>query len=63
MSFCPHRKDSVVSEKINYDLLKTAYDIQTGKVAAPTLLGTSSVSKTNEDIPKAFTAMMSKDCP
>ncbi|XP_049887641.1 glutamate--cysteine ligase catalytic subunit [Pectinophora gossypiella] len=60
----PHYKqDSVVSEKINYDLLKTAYGIQTGTMAAPTLLGTSSMSKTNEDIPKAFTNMMNKDCP
>ncbi|XP_075982985.1 glutamate--cysteine ligase [Anticarsia gemmatalis] len=57
-----YKKDSVVSEKINYDLLKTACDIQMGKIAAPTLLGGSTVSKTNEDIPKAFSKMMSKDC-
>ncbi|XP_068628616.1 glutamate--cysteine ligase [Battus philenor] len=58
-----YNKDSVVTEKINYDLLKTAYGIQTGKIPAPTLLGSSNVSKTNEDIPKAFSKMMSKDCP
>ncbi|GBP31256.1 Glutamate--cysteine ligase catalytic subunit [Eumeta japonica] len=58
-----YKKDSVISEKINYDLLKTAYGIQSGTIAAPTLLGTSSVSKTNEDIPKALSRMMSKDCP
>ncbi|KPI93415.1 Glutamate--cysteine ligase catalytic subunit [Papilio xuthus] len=58
-----YNKDSVVSEKINYDLLKTAHGIQTGKIPAPSLLGTSNVSKTNEDIPKAFSKMMSKDCP
>ncbi|KAL0895616.1 hypothetical protein ABMA27_011707 [Loxostege sticticalis] len=58
-----YNKDSVVSEKINYDLLKTAHGIQTGSIPAPTLLGSSTVSKTNEDIPKAFTKMMSKDCP
>lgn len=57
------RKDSLVSEKINYDLLKTAHGIQTGKIPAPSLLGGSNVSKTNEDIPKAFTKMMGKDCP
>lgn len=57
-----YKKDSVVSEKINYDLLKTAYGIQMGTIPAPTLLGGSNVSKTNEDIPKAFTKMMSKDC-
>ncbi|CAG4923557.1 unnamed protein product [Colias eurytheme] len=58
-----YQKDSVVSEKINYDLLKTAHGIQTGSIPAPTLLGSSNVSKTNEDIPKAFTKMMNKDCP
>ncbi|XP_013193132.1 glutamate--cysteine ligase isoform X2 [Amyelois transitella] len=57
-----YQKDSVVSEKINYDLLKTAHGIQSGAVSAPTLLGASTTSKTNEDIPKAFTKMMSKDC-
>ncbi|CAG4963101.1 unnamed protein product [Parnassius apollo] len=58
-----YKKDSIVTEKINYDLLKTAHGIQTGKIPAPTLLGSSNVSKTNEDIPKAFSKMMSKDCP
>lgn len=58
-----YQKDSVVSEKINYDLLKTAYGIQSGTFPAPTLLGSSNVSKTNEDIPKAFSKMMSKECP
>ncbi|CAH2068772.1 unnamed protein product, partial [Iphiclides podalirius] len=58
-----YQKDSIVTDKINYDLLKTAHGIQTGKIPAPTLLGSSNVSKTNEDIPKAFSKMMSKDCP
>ncbi|XP_073945249.1 glutamate--cysteine ligase [Choristoneura fumiferana] len=58
-----YQKDSVVTEKINYDLLKTMHNIQMGKQSAPTLLGSSNVSKTNEDIPKAFTKMMHKDCP
>ncbi|KAI5635345.1 glutamate-cysteine ligase domain-containing protein [Phthorimaea operculella] len=58
-----YKHDSVISEKINYDLLKTAYGIQTGSIPAPSLLGSSSVSKTNEDIPTAFTKMLSKDCP
>lgn len=55
-----YKKDSVVSEKINYDLLKTAHGVQTGTVPAPNLLGSSNVSKTNEDIPKAF--MTAKEC-
>ncbi|XP_026763971.2 glutamate--cysteine ligase catalytic subunit [Galleria mellonella] len=58
-----YNKDSVVTEKINYDLLKTAHGIQTGTIPAPTLLGTSNISKTNEDIPKAFSKMLSKECP
>ncbi|XP_050673490.1 glutamate--cysteine ligase catalytic subunit [Leptidea sinapis] len=58
-----YQKDSVVTEKINYDLLKTAHGIQTGNIPAPTLLGSSNISKTNEDIPKAFTKMMNRDCP
>lgn len=58
-----YKHDSVVSEKINYDLLKTAHGIQTGAIPAPTLLGGSNVSKTNEDIPEAFSKMLSTDCP
>nr|XP_026484885.1 glutamate--cysteine ligase [Vanessa tameamea] len=57
-----YKKDSVVTEKINYDLLKTAHGIQTGSTSAPTLLGGSTASKTNEDIPNAFRRMLSKDC-
>ncbi|XP_046969976.1 glutamate--cysteine ligase [Vanessa cardui] len=57
-----YKKDSVVSEKINYDLLKTAHGIQTGSISAPALLGGSTASKTNEDIPNAFRRMLSKDC-
>ncbi|CAH4033639.1 unnamed protein product [Pieris brassicae] len=53
-----YKKDSVVTERINYDLLKTAHGIQTGEIPAPTLLGGSNVSKTNDDIPTAF-----KECP
>ncbi|XP_045529683.1 glutamate--cysteine ligase catalytic subunit isoform X1 [Pieris brassicae] len=53
-----YKKDSVVTERINYDLLKTAHGIQTGAIPAPTLLGGSNVSKTNDDIPTAF-----KECP
>ncbi|RVE50980.1 hypothetical protein evm_004389 [Chilo suppressalis] len=58
-----YNKDSIVTERINYDLLKTAHGIQTGAIPAPTLLGGHIASKTNEDIPKAFTRMLSKECP
>ncbi|KAL4715235.1 hypothetical protein ACJJTC_007817 [Scirpophaga incertulas] len=53
-----YKKDSIVTEKINYDLLKTAHAIQSGNMPAATLLGGNVVSKTNEDIPKALSKMM-----
>lgn len=46
--------DSVVSEGINYDLLKTLKDIQDGTKSCPELLGYSATSKTNENIPHAL---------
>lgn len=54
-----YKKDSVVSERINYDLLKTATEIQNGNIPAPALLGNSFITKTHEDIPKAF---LGKEC-
>ncbi|XP_028130655.1 glutamate--cysteine ligase [Diabrotica virgifera virgifera] len=49
-----YRYDSVVSERINYDLLKTIEEIQSGKKYCPLLLGTSTMSKTKENIPTAL---------
>lgn len=57
-----YRRDSVVSERVAYDLLRAAHGVQIGTVAAPRLLGTSSATKTNDDIPNAFRRMISKDC-
>ncbi|XP_063224221.1 glutamate--cysteine ligase [Bacillus rossius redtenbacheri] len=54
-----YRQDSVVSERINYDLLWRIHGIQTGEVQCPELLGTNAQSKTREDIPSA----MRKDFP
>lgn len=48
------RKDSIVSERINYDLLKKAKDIQEGIVSCPELLGTSNNTKTTDTIPAAI---------
>lgn len=53
-----YKHDSVVSEIINYDLLKTVKDIQTGDKYCPLLLGVSTMSKTKESIPSA----LSDDC-
>lgn len=48
------RQDSVVTERINYDLLTTIRKIQSGELACPELLGSSVASKTKENIPTAF---------
>ncbi|XP_072394245.1 glutamate--cysteine ligase [Diabrotica undecimpunctata] len=53
-----YRHDSVVTDRINYDLLKTIEEIQSGKKYCPLLLGTSTMSKTKENIPTA----LSNDC-
>ncbi|KAG8329789.1 hypothetical protein J6590_078928, partial [Homalodisca vitripennis] len=49
-----YKHDSVVSDSINYDLLKTAVDIQKGKIRCSELLGQSNISKTQESIPSAM---------
>ncbi|KAG5897516.1 hypothetical protein JTB14_030013 [Gonioctena quinquepunctata] len=49
-----YRQDSVVSDKINYDLLKTLEDIQSGVKYCPLLLGQSTMSKTKETVPTAL---------
>ncbi|XP_066138172.1 glutamate--cysteine ligase [Euwallacea fornicatus] len=49
-----YKYDSVVSEIINYDLLKTLRDIQKGTKPCPELIGYSATSKTKENIPHAL---------
>lgn len=48
-----YKFDSVVTDRINYDLLKRVQGIQSGEIPCPELLGTSLQSKTQEDIPAA----------
>lgn len=55
------RKDSIVSERINYDLLKKAKGIQEGTIAAPELLGHGNKTKTMDNIPTAIRKHMT--CP
>ncbi|XP_023017496.2 glutamate--cysteine ligase [Leptinotarsa decemlineata] len=45
-----YRKDSKVTERINYDLLKTIEAIQDGKISCPELLGADPRTKTKESI-------------
>jgi len=47
------RKDSIVSERINYDLLMEVNAIQSGLKPCPELLGGSFKSRTQENIPPA----------
>ncbi|KAG5897515.1 hypothetical protein JTB14_030012 [Gonioctena quinquepunctata] len=49
-----YRQDSVVSEKINYDLLRTLRDIQNGTASSPLLLGPCNFSKTQQTVPTAL---------
>lgn len=57
-----YKQDSVVSEKICYDLLKKAKDIQEGIRPCPELLGTNINSKTADNIPPAIEKHLTKKC-
>lgn len=52
--------DSVVTEKINYDVLCKAREIQEGQRQCPELLGTHTNSKTTETIPPAIQKHLSQ---
>lgn len=57
-----YKHDSVVSERICYDLLKKAKDIQDGIRPCPELLGTNVGSKTADNIPPAIEKHLTKHC-
>lgn len=48
-----YRKDSIVTERINYDLLKKIKDIEEG-APCPELLGSANKTKTQDNIPSAI---------
>ena len=52
--FSKYRNDSIVTEKINYDLLKKAKKVQEGLLPCNELIGCFTNSKTSEDIPPAI---------
>lgn len=54
MFYLIYRQDSVVSEKINFDLLTKMADIQEGRVQETSLLGQGNNSKTKDTIPAAI---------
>ncbi|XP_055644296.1 glutamate--cysteine ligase [Toxorhynchites rutilus septentrionalis] len=57
-----YRQDSVVSERICYDLLRKAKDIQDGVRSCPELLGANVGSKTTDNIPPAIEKHLTKRC-
>ena len=58
--FSPTRNDSVVSDAINYDLLKTMDQIQNGSLDCPSLLD-HPLTKTKATIPDAI--RKAEKCP
>ncbi|XP_046478901.1 glutamate--cysteine ligase isoform X1 [Neodiprion pinetum] len=48
-----YKQDSVITQRINYDLLKKVHSVQTGELSCPKLLGPCTISKTTETIPAA----------
>uniref|UniRef100_U5EZ27 Glutamate--cysteine ligase n=1 Tax=Corethrella appendiculata TaxID=1370023 RepID=U5EZ27_9DIPT len=57
-----YNHDSVISEKINYDLLKKSKEIQDGLRLCPELLGYHNSSKTTDNIPAAIEKHLTKKC-
>ncbi|XP_058798275.1 glutamate--cysteine ligase catalytic subunit [Phymastichus coffea] len=56
-----YKKDSRISQRINYDLLKKIYDIETNKISCPELHGRCTISKTSEKVPLAMAK--AENCP
>ncbi|EDX17384.1 glutamate--cysteine ligase [Drosophila simulans] len=63
LSHPDYKQDSVVSERINYDLLKRIQGIQEGKQVEPALLGQDyhSKTKTKDFIPPALQKQLAKN--
>ncbi|XP_030382175.1 glutamate--cysteine ligase [Scaptodrosophila lebanonensis] len=61
LSHPDYKQDSVVSERINYDLLKRIQSIQQGKHVEPALLGQGNHSKTKDFIPPALQKQLAKN--
>lgn len=55
-----YKKDSIVSDHINFDLLQKIKQIQEGKLLVPSLLGQGNNSKTKDTIPQALQKHLAK---
>ncbi|XP_006612129.1 glutamate--cysteine ligase catalytic subunit [Apis laboriosa] len=53
LSHPEYKYDSIITQRINYDLLKKIQKIVSNEISCPELLGTCISSKTNETIPAA----------
>lgn len=53
LSHPEYKHDSVITQRINYDLLKKIEKVVSNEISCPELLGTCISSKTNETIPAA----------
>lgn len=56
-----HRHDAVITQRINYDLLKKVHSIVSNKIECPELLGQCVSSKTTDTIPAAVAK--AENCP
>lgn len=56
------RQDSVVSDKVNYDLLKRCLAVQQAEDPCEELLGHVNRTKTSEDIPNSITKHLTLCC-
>ncbi|XP_005188299.1 glutamate--cysteine ligase [Musca domestica] len=57
-----YKKDSIVSDSINYDILKKIEAIQKGNLIEPTLLGQGNHTKTKDFIPMAIQKHLNVCC-
>lgn len=56
------RKDSIVTDRINFDILRKAKEIQEGNLSCPELLGHYNESKTKDSIPTAIQKHLTGKC-
>ncbi|XP_044726614.1 glutamate--cysteine ligase [Chrysoperla carnea] len=57
-----YKKDSIVSDSINYDLLKTVHKLQQGEIVCPDLVDELETSKTKENVPDAYKTSENCNC-
>ncbi|XP_066601094.1 glutamate--cysteine ligase isoform X1 [Prorops nasuta] len=61
LSHPDYKNDAVITQRINYDLLKKIHDVQSNRISCSELLGPCTTSKTTETIPAAVAK--AEKCP